>query len=312
MKNEQQMKDLITQQKAKGVPLSEVAWQAACACTGWPYVFGAVGEECRPKKRSQYGTKFYKEHKTIITKCKAISWDAETDTAKITGDCTGCQWNLPVLMFDCRGFTRKLLQLVYGWTLQGSGCTSQWNTASNWKEKGEVADGIPQGVIVCLFYYKKNKNGTRTKTLEHTGFYFSGETCECSSNVQHKTTLDKKWEVWGIPACVDQEIPKPVPPETNPDPAPEPEPTPVPEKKPTLRRGSSGPYVTLLQKDLISLGYSVGKTGADGKFGKNTEAGVKAFQKEHRDLDGKKLKVDGIVGEKTWGALDHAMEEHGA
>jgi len=310
MKSEQQMKDLITQLKANGVPLSDVAWQAACACNGWPYVYGAVGEECRPKKRSQYATKFYlKGHETIVTKCKAITWDGETNTAKVTGNCTGCKWDLPVLMFDCRGFTRKILQLVYGWTLQGSGCTSQWNTESNWKAKGEVADGIPQNVIVCLFYYQKDKKGKRTKTLAHTGFYFNGETCECSSGVQHKKTLEPKWEVWGIPACVDQDIPAPVPPE--PDPEPEPEPTPITEKKPTIRKGNRGPYVKLCQEDLIRLGYDVGKTGADGIFGKNTESGVKAFQRSHKDRDGKQLKVDGIVGAKTWGALDDAMAKIG-
>ena len=187
----------------------------------------------------------------------------------------------------------------------GSGCTSQWNDKNNWKAQGEVADGIPQGVIVCLFYYKKDKKGKRTKTLSHTGLYYNGETCECSNGVQHSKTLNKKWEVWGVPACVDGDIPTPTPPEPDP-----PEPTPV--KKPTLRRGSTGPYVVECQKDLISLGYSVGKTGADGKFGKNTEAGVKAFQREHKDRDGKQLKADGIVGEKTWGALDDAVGKNGA
>ena len=58
----------------------------------------------------------------------------------------------------------------------GAGCTSQWNNEANWKAKGEVADGIPQNVIVCIFYYKKDKNGKRTKTLEHTGLYYNGQT----------------------------------------------------------------------------------------------------------------------------------------
>ena len=48
---------------------------------------------------------------------------------------------------------------------------------------------------------------------------------------------------------------------------------------------------------MIELGYDVGKTGADGIFGKNTRAGVMKFQAEHG------LVVDGIVGIMTWGKL---------
>ena len=152
-------------------------------------------------------------------------------------------------------------------------------------------------MIVCLFYYKKDKNGRRTKTLEHTGLYFNGETCECSAGVQHSTKLHKKWDVWGVPACVQGDIPTPIPPEPT---------------KPTLKRGSKGPYVVECQEDLIKLGYSVGASGADGIFGKNTEAGVKAFQAEHKDREGNPLKVDGIVGDCTWGALDDAIGKDGA
>ena len=103
-----------------------------------------------------------------------------------------------------------------------------------------------------------------------------------------------------MPACVDI-IP--------PQPEPTPEPTPEPETKPTIRRGDRRPYVKLCQEDLITLGYSVGRTGADGIFGKNTEEGVRRFQHDHDDPDGKALKVDGIVGPKTWGALDLAIAE---
>lgn len=58
---------------------------------------------------------------------------------------------------------------------------------------------------------------------------------------------------------------------------------------PTLRRGSSGPDVVILQQ---RLGIS-----ADGKFGPGTEASVKTFQRGHG------LTADGIVGPKTWSAL---------
>ena len=48
---------------------------------------------------------------------------------------------------------------------------------------------------------------------------------------------------------------------------------------------------------LEQAGYSVGTYGIDGDFGKDTLAAVKAFQQDRG------LKVDGIVGPKTWAAL---------
>lgn len=68
----------------------------------------------------------------------------------------------------------------------------------------------------------------------------------------------------------------------------------------TLRRGCSGPEVKELQTDLIALGYDIVGT-ADGVFGTRTEQGVKAFQLDNG------LTADGVVGEKTWAALRHAV-----
>ena len=107
--------------------------------------------------------------------------------------------------------------------------------------------------------------------------------------------------------------PEPGPgPEPGPEPEPPgPEPGPEPVTRPTIKRGSKGPYVVECQEDLIKLGYDVGPKGADGIFGAKTEAAVKQFQREHNDPDGNPLKVDGIVGQKTWGALLDAVEKIG-
>lgn len=280
----------IQEMKASGMDLSLVAWKAAQLTIGWPYVFGGRGENCTPgNRRVRYNkTAAGKNKDNIKAKCQVLNGSREA--------CGGCKWypeGKRVKFFDCRGFDYWILLQVYGWKLMGAGCTSQWNNEDNWQDKGEIADGIPQNVIVCVYYYKKEK-GKRTKTLEHTGLYYNGETIECSNGVEYSKTLNKKWDVWGVPACVKGYIPGPTPP------------GPEPVKKPTIRKGDRGPYVKECQEELLKCGYSVGKTGADGIFGKNTEAAVKKFQKEHKDLDGKQLKADGIVGEKTWGALDNA------
>lgn len=260
--------------KTSGMALMEIAWNIALLCVGWAYVFGARGQYCTPANRR---ARYSDEHPTIKTACKNYNGSG-------SDGCKGCKWypgEKYTRFFDCRGFTYWVLKQVYGWELMGAGATSQWNTESNWKAKGAIADGIPANTLVCLFYRdKKNK-----KVMAHTGFYYNGETCECSSGVQHSGTLNKKWEYWAVPACVEGDVPTPEP---------------VPEKKPTLRKGDKGKWVTYAQTQLINKGYSCGKTGADGDFGKNTEAAVKAFQKDHG------LKVDGIIGEATWNALDGA------
>jgi len=291
----QYVSDLIAKLKTQGNALTDVAWQAALACVGWAYVYGARGQYCTPANRR---ARYSDDHPTIKTACQNFNGSDSVG-------CEGCKWypnDKYTRIFDCRGFTYWILKQVYGWELQGGGCTSQWNDEKNWKAKGEVSDGIPQNTLVCLFYYKKDSKGNRTKTLQHTGFYLNGETIECSSGVQHFKTINKKWEVWGIPACVESEVVQ-MPNKPN-EPIEQNKPK-EPEKEdnlPTLRKGSKGKYVTLLQTKLANLGYNLGKSGVDGDFGSATLAAVKAFQKDRG------LVVDGVVGKKTWEALMNTAE----
>jgi len=265
---------LIKDSLYAGKPLSDTAWEAALACVGWAYVFGARGQYCTPANRR---VRYSDEHPTIKTACK--NFDG-------SGSCKGCKWypqEKRTRCFDCRGFTYWILKQVYGWELIGAGATSQWNREANWKAKGLVKDGIPQGVIVCLFYHKK---GSST-VMAHTGLYYNGETCECSNGVQHFTKLNEKWTHWAIPACVDGVVPEPTP-------VPDPE---LGSDRPTLRRGSKGEDVKDLQLRLHWKGYDLGSYGVDGDYGRATEAAVKAFQTDAG------LKADGICGPDTWRAL---------
>lgn len=234
--------NLIADLKAAGVPLQQIAWEAAKACVGWPYVFGARGG---------------KTTKNGVT----------------------------VRQFDCRGFTYWILLAVYGWKLMGAGCTSQWNDENNWKAKGEVS-ALPTDTLCCLFYREKDD----PRKMAHTGFYFNGETVECSKGVQYSKTRNKKWQYWAVPVCIDGEV--------TPSPAPEPS-----VKRPTIRRGNRNTYVKECQTMLQQLGYNLGICGIDGDFGSATLAAVEMFQREHG------LTVDGIVGPATWAALDKAVAE---
>lgn len=251
---------LVINLKKEGIPLSEAAWQTALACVDFPYVFGAWGEECTPANRKR---RMRDDHPTIKSACQVLNGKKP--------DCNGCKWypdGEKVRMFDCRGFTDWVLK-QYGVDLQGEGCTSQWNTASNWMAKGEVKDGLPNDVLVCLFV----KKGTK---MEHTGFGYQGATVECSHNVEYYSKRKSKWTHWAVANGVTGN---------------------VPDYHPTLRRGDKGPYVKEAQEDLLKLGYDLGKYGADGDFGKATEAAVRQCQKDHG------LVVDGIIGQMTWNVL---------
>jgi len=70
-----------------------------------------------------------------------------------------------------------------------------------------------------------------------------------------------------------------------------------------LKKGDKGEAVKTMQTMLIACGYSCGSTGADGDFGKNTEAALRAFQKDNG------LTVDGIYGPVSKAALEKAYAE---
>lgn len=65
-----------------------------------------------------------------------------------------------------------------------------------------------------------------------------------------------------------------------------------------IKNYTTGADVTYVQQKLLQLGYSLGKYGADGKYGDTSEKVVKSFQKDNG------LSADGIVGPKTWDKLE--------
>ena len=280
MKSAKYVDDLITEGRTAALDPQALAWEAALSCVGWAYVFGAWGEYCDPSNRRKRARD---DHPTIKSACKNFNGQDSRPAG-----CIGCKWFLGTAesdesvhegrtrFFDCRGFTYWIIKKAYGFKLEGGGATSQWDTASNWAAKGEI-DTMPKNTLCCLFVRKGSK-------MEHTGLGLNEETIECSSGVQHFTKRNKKWTHWAVPACVTWSV----------------EPTPQPDKKPTLRRGSTGPYVTLAQTELINKGYSCGNKGADGIFGKDTESAVKRFQQDNG------LTVDGVIGERTCAALETA------
>ena len=269
--------ELFQQWKAQGMTKEELITRTAEAELGWPYVWGAVGAPCSPEKRKYYANRSScpeGESKLIISRCQALNGSGKS--------CGGCEFypdNMRVLIDDCQGFVKQVLSRV-GISLAGGGCTSMWNNNANWTQKG-TKDHIPNQVCLAFCWSEANQN------MSHVGIYIgNGNIIECSGTVR-RNTLDRKiWTHYAVPKGLGGDTPMPT--------------------HTTLRRGDSGPEVVECQEDLIRLGYDLSPYGADGKFGKKTEAAVKQFQTNSG------LKADGIVGPKTWEALDNAVTPGGS
>jgi len=272
MRTASDVKELVAKWIAEGKDKSYIVVNAAEACMGWPYVWGAVGSDCSPSRRQYYAGRDVcpdGEKKVIINTCQALNGSGKS--------CGGCKWypdNMRTLCNDCQGFCKNIFSRV-GITLPGAGATSMYNTASAFTERGKIAD-MPN--VVCLVFMQSGDK------MSHVGIHIgNGDIIHCSGTVKRGKTTDRGWTHYAVPKGMSGNVPT--------------------TDKPTLRKGASGEYVTLLQTMLIQRGYSVGSKGADGKFGNATLNAVKAFQKDAG------LVQDGVVGRNTWAALEEGKKE---
>lgn len=74
----------------------------------------------------------------------------------------------------------------------------------------------------------------------------------------------------------------------------------------TIRKGSKGEEVRQAQR-LLNAWAAKNNVGftitVDGDFGNETYEATMQYQRANRDADGKQLKVDGVIGPRTWSAL---------
>lgn len=139
--------------------------------------------------------------------------------------------------------------------------------------------------------------GREPGNQSHIGLVISANPLKIihASSVSGKVIIDTKlgkWAYWGWLKDVEKEG------SAAPIVTPEPAVQPADNAMPILKKGTKGEYVQLLQTKLIMFGYNLGSYGADGDFGKATDAAVREFQTNAG------LNPDGIVGPLTWAALD--------
>ena len=226
----------------------------------WGYIWGTAGE--------------------MWTESKQRRIETTLDDNRKSAREYGTKW-INHMVTDCSGLFSWAFGSLGGYIYHGS--NTMWRgycTAHGDLKKGKRTDGLellPGTAVFCCH------GNDRT----HVGLYVGdGQVIEASGTVNGVIigkVSNSKWVEWGELKGVQYGMP-----ETGGN----------QDSRPTLRKGSKGEYVTLLQTMLINRGYSVGAMGADGDFGSRTEKAVEAFQRANG------LTVDGIVGAKTWTALD--------
>lgn len=263
----------IAEWKAQGIQKADLMTRIGEDEIGWPYAWGATGQKCTVANREarMKSSKIGEKDKELIRKrCQVLNGSK--------GSCTGCKYypdNKVTQMHDCIAFVNQLLDYA-GIDHYGAGCSTMWNHAANWEAQGKLAD-MPETPCLVFQGYPGNE-----KKKQHIGFYIGGGwVIHCSVEVKKQKLSEYPWSDWGLPKGMGGDVP-------------------VTHK--TIKKGSTGPDVVLCQQDLIQLGYDLGPKGADGIFGTKTDAAVRAFQGSVG------LPADGIVGKKTWSALDEAVK----
>ena len=229
---------------------------------GCPYIFGNTGQICTPKERLRVIANKPAYRDAITNNCPVLSSRQAT--------CAGCKWNGKP-SYDCRGLTREAIRAVTGRPVMGAGATSQWKDDSNWAEKGPLSE-MPDKP--CLVFTQKGD------TMSHTGVRIGNVAIHASGHVSGviKSSMPRSFTHYAIPVGLYEEGDLPMP--------------------DLLKRGSKGVGVKAMQTALLSLGFSLPRFGADGDFGAETEAAVKAFQTAH-----------GLPPTGAWDAVSQAKLE---
>jgi len=254
----------------------------------WGYIWGTAGIEwtqARQDQKVQYMIDKYGK-----------DWKKNADAKKdnyYKAALYGAKW-IGHVVADCSGL------FVWAFKKLGSAIYHGSNTIYDryCTEKGKLTDDVRKSLLPGTAVFV-DKSGNKS----HIGFYIGkGKVIEAAgteSGVCLSNVTAGKWTYFGKLKGVEYDVPvdAEIPDLGASAPADDKTST---QTEPTLRKGSRGDWVAILQNKLMLLGYSLPRYGADGDFGQETLAAVKAFQKANG------LLADGVVGKQTWAAINAA------
>ena len=256
----------------------------------WGYIWGAAGKE--------WTDKLQKQKVQYMANKYGTSWKNNSEAKNdnyYRAALYGSKW-IGHIVADCSGMFVYAFQHLDGIRISHSSHYqyTDYCTEKGTLKNGERTDGKELEPGTAVFVYNEE-----TKRYSHIGLYVGAGTVIEAAGTEQGVITSKvtasKWDRWGKMKYVDYANETTVKPEDPEHTIPE-----APETRKTQRKGDKGDAVKDLQEQLIRLGYPLPKYGADGDFGKETETAVKAFQMDNG------LKADGVVGAKTYAALDKA------
>lgn len=249
---------------------------------GCAYIWGGFGENlCTPAFRKERAGAYPAQRVNIYSNCLVLSGKQST--------CYGCKWHNKQA-YDCAQLTRYACKA--GGQALVSGANSQWNK-TKWDQKGTI-DTLPDVPGVILYHI--NSNGIMSHTGVYVGDGWAVEARAAKYGVVKTLVKNRTWTHWAaLPGVLTGEVVN----TSTPSKETQKNPSKAPVKATatgvitlnTLRYGSKGTQVKVLQWLLNQNGYNAG--AIDGIFGKNTESAVKAYQKANG------LDVDGVAGKNT-------------
>ena len=225
----------------------------ALDAVGSPYVYGAANRPCAPAMREAQMRQYPGAAWNIRANCPVLNGNA--------GICAGCPY-LGKTAFDCAQLTRFALQAA-GVSLP-SGASSQWK-AGVWAEKGEIPAALPANhtalCVPCLVF-RHDPAAPSSRPMAHVGLSLGdGRAVDARSHrrgVVKMPLTAYPWTHYALPAGFLAGGGKGL--------------------AMALQSGSRGGAVRMLQRNLLNLGFPLPRYGADGIYGPETAAAVRAFQ----------------------------------
>jgi len=146
-----------------------------------------------------------------------------------------------------------------------------------------------QAALKLLGFYPDTVDGIFSQSTARAVSQFQAAAGIAPDGIVGQDTWNRLFPV--APSAIENPIANAPPTADNTEINPQPQPT----NFPVLRRRMRGPAVRDLQERLRAKGFL--RVSADGVFGPETQAAVKAAQRQYQ------LPADGIVGRATWEAL---------
>ena len=279
-------------------PFTNEHFVAFClSMLGQPYWYGTVVYKCTENLRSRKARQYPSHYGSSRTS----RYRDDIAKKKVCADCVGL-----IKGYCWTGGGKGVVESC--WTGGGKGVVESIGTDKTFSSK-YGANNCPDKSANSMFSYAKGKGcawgtmdslpevpGIALRSDGHVGVYVGGGYAVEERGFNYgcvKTRVkDRKWTHWYYLPFIDYgEGGSVKPPQTE-----------YALGSRLLRKGTEGNDVKQLQEYLLRLGYSLPKYGADGDFGAETEAAVRAFQEDER------LEVDGKYGEKSHAALMDAIE----